>query len=195
MTNKPFLRSLVFFACALLVSSLASSLAGAAQQEKLRLDHLNALAGRATEVVEISLDETALKALTKLTMLSDRDRDRLLGLDSRIRGVYVRGYEFERDGEYSPQDIEAVRLQLRTPDWTRIVQVSKQANGRDNSYDEVYLKQGKDDLAAYAFVSTAPKKVCIVNVIGPMRLDDVSALDREFGISNCGKHGNRRQSK
>ena len=191
MTNKSFLRSLVFFACALLVSSLASSLAGAAQQEKLRLDHLNTLAGRATEVVEVSLDETALKALTKLTMLSDRNRDRLLGMDSRIRGVYVRGYEFERDGEYSPQDIEAVRLQLRTPDWTRVVQVS----GRDNSYDEVYLKQGKDEVAAYAYVSTAPKKVCIVNVIGPMRLEDISTLDREFGISKCGKHGNHRKTK
>lgn len=191
MTNKSFLRSLVFFACALLVSSLASSLAGAAQQEKLRLDHLNALAVRAAEVVEVSLDETALKALTKLTMLSNSDRDRLLGLDSRIRGVYVRGYEFEREGEYSPQDIEAVRLQLRTVDWTRIVQVS----GRDNSYDEVYLKQGKDEVAAYAYVSTAPKKVCIVNVIGPMRMEDISLLDREFGISKCGKHGNRRKTK
>ncbi len=193
MTNKRFLRSLLCFVCGL-VSSFAFPLAGAAQQEKLQLDHLNQLATRATEVVEVSLDQTALKALTKLTALSasrDRDREKLSGLSSRLRGVYVRGYEFEREGEYSPNDIEAVRLQLRAPGWTRIVQVG----GRNNSYDEVYLKQGTDEVDAYAVISTAPKNVCVINIIGPMKLDDIGLLDREYGISNCGKHGNRRRSK
>lgn len=187
MTNKRFILSLVCCVCGLLVSSFAA----AAQQEKLRLDHLNQLASRATEVVEVSLDQTALKALTKLTALSDRDHEKLSGLTSRLRGVYVRGYEFEREGEYSPSDIEAVRLQLRSPGWTRIVQVG----GRNNSYDEVYLKQGSDEVDAYAVISTAPKNICVINVIGPMKLDDIGLLDREYGISNCGKHGNRRKSK
>lgn len=194
MTNKRFFLSLVCFVCGLLVSSLAFPLAGAAQQEKLQLDHLNRLATRATEVVEVSLDQTALKALTKLTAFSDRDHEKLSGLTSQLRGVYVRGYEFEREGEYSPSDIEAVRQQLRAPGWTRIVQVG----GRNNSYDEVYLKQGNDEVDAYAVISTAPKNVCVINVIGPMKLpmlDDIGLLDREYGISNCGKHGNRRKSK
>ena len=187
MTSKHFARSLVLFLCGLLVSSFAA----AAQQEKLQLDHLNRLADRASEVVEVSLDQTALHALTRLAAFTDRDLERLSGLTARLRGVYVRGYEFEREGEYSPNDIEAIRLQLRTPGWTRIVQVS----GRNNSYDEIYLKQGKDEVDAYAVVSTAPKNICVINVIGPMRMDDIGLLDREYGISNCGKHGNRRRSK
>ncbi|HEX9003015.1 MAG TPA: DUF4252 domain-containing protein [Blastocatellia bacterium] len=194
MTNKRFLGLLLCFVCGLLVSSFAFPLTGAAQQEKLRLDHLHQLANRATEVVEVSLDQTALKALTKLTALSEgsnRDREKLSGLTSRLRGVYVRGYEFEREGEYSPNDIEAVRLQLRAPGWTRIVQVG----GRNNSYDEIYLKQGNDEVDAYAVISTAPKNVCVINVIGPMRVDDIRLLDREYGISNCGRHGNRRKSR
>lgn len=190
MTNKRLLCSLLCFICGLLVSSFAA----AAQQEKLQLDHLNQLANRATEVVEVNLDQTALKALTKLTALSegsDRDHEKLSSLSSRLRGVYVRGYEFEREGEYSPNDIEAVRLQLRAPGWSRIVQVG----GRNNSYDEVYLKQGTDEVDAYAVISTAPKNICVINVIGPMKLDDIGLLDREYGISNCGKHGNRRKSR
>lgn len=186
MTNKRFVISLLFTACGMLFS-----FAAAAQQEKLQLNHLDRLANRATEVVEVNLDQTALHALTKLAAFSDRDREKLGGLTSRLRGVYVRGYEFEREGEYSSNDIDAVRAQLLAPGWARIVQVG----GRNGSYDEVYLKQGKDEVDAYAVVSTTPKNICIINVIGPMRMDDISLLDREYGISSCGKHDNRRRSR
>jgi len=57
------------------------------------------------------------------------------------------------------------------------------------------LKQGNDEVDAYAVISTAPKNVCVINVIGPMRVDDIRLLDREYGISNCGRHGNRRKSR
>jgi hypothetical protein len=188
MTSKRFLRSLMLFLCGLLVSSFVA----AAQQEKLQFSHLTHLANRATEVVEVNLDETALKAVAKLsTAFSERDFEKLSGLTSRLRGVYVRGYEFEREGEYSSNDIDAVRAQLLVPGWSRIVQVG----GRNGSLDEVYLKGGKDEVDAYAVISTTPKNICIINVIGPMRMDDINLLDREYGISNCGKHGNRRRSR
>lgn len=187
MTNKRLALSLVIFVCGVLLYSFAA----AAQQEKLQLDHLNKLSSRAAEVVEVNLDQTALQALTKLTAFSERDRAKWKDLTSSLRGVYVRGYEFEREGEYSSEDIEIIRTQLRTPGWGRVAQVG----GRDGSTDEVYLKQGSGELDAYAVISTAPRKICVINVVGPMKLDEIGLLDREFEISNCGKHGNRRRSK
>lgn len=169
----------------------AAAFAASAQQERLQLDHLNRLASRATEVVEVNLDQTALRVLTKLVSLSEPDRTKLGETASRLKGVYVRGYEFERDGEYSPGDIETVRTQLRAPGWARIVQVG----GRNGARDEVYLKRGNGEVDAYTVISTAPKNICVINVIGPLKLDEISLLDREFGISHCGSRGERRRSK
>src|SRR5690242_16665227 len=101
MTNKRWLYALLAFVCGVTVSSLTA----AAQQERLELDHLNRLAGQATEVVEVNLDQTALRALVKLSMLGERDQTMLGDVTSRLKGVYVRSYEFEREGEYSPEDI------------------------------------------------------------------------------------------
>ncbi|MEP7340819.1 MAG: DUF4252 domain-containing protein [Acidobacteriota bacterium] len=187
MTNKRTALSLMILLCGIWLASFAAS----AQQERLQLDHLNRLAGRATEVVEVNLDQTALRALTKLASLSERDRTKLSETASRLKGVYVRGYEFEREGEYSPDDIETVRTQLRAPGWARIVQVG----GRKGSTDEVYLKQGNGEVDAYTVISTAPKNICVINVVGPLKLDEISLLDREFGISHCGNRGERRRSK
>jgi len=187
MTNKRTALSRTVLLCGMLLVPFAA----AAQQERLQLDHLNRLAGRATEVVEVNLDQTALQALTKLLLLGEHDRTKLGDLPSRLGGLYVREYEFEREGEYSPDDIETVRAQLRAPGWARIVQVG----GRNGSADEVYLKQGSGEVDAYAVISTAPKNICVVNVVGPLKLDEIGLLDREFGISHCGKRGERRRSK
>jgi hypothetical protein len=191
MTNKRWVYSLFALVCGVCVSSLAA----AAQQERLALDHLNRLAGQATEVVEVNLDQTALQALVKLSLLGERDRTMLGDVTSRLKGVYVRSYEFEREGEYSPEDIETVRAQLRAPGWARIVQITGQVGGRDGSADEVYLKQGGGGVDAYAVISTAPKNICVINVVGPLKLNEINVLDREFGISNCGKRGERHRSK
>jgi len=187
MTNERWGYALFAFVCGLCVLSLPA----AAQQERLQLDHLNRLAGQATEAVEVNLDQTALRALAKLSLLGERDRAILGDVTSRLRGVYVRSYEFEREGEYSPQDIETVRAQLRAPGWARIVQVG----GRNGSDDEVYLKQGSGEVDAYTVISTAPKNICVINVVGPLRLDEINVLDPEFGILNCGKARDRHRSK
>ena len=34
-----------------------------------------------------------------------------------IKGVYVRGLKFEKEGEYSLADVEAIRSQLQGPSW------------------------------------------------------------------------------
>jgi hypothetical protein len=191
MTNNRWIYLLIAFVGGVCVSSLVA----AAQQDRLQLDHLNRLASRAAEAVEVNLDQTALRALAKLASLGEHDQTRLNDAASRLKGVYVRSYEFEQEGEYSPDDVETVRAQLRAPGWARIIQISGQVGGRNGSADEVYLKQGSGEVDAYAVISTAPKNICVINVVGPLKFDELGLLDRELGISHCGWRGERRRSK
>lgn len=186
MTNKPWALSLCAFFAGLALASLTVT----AQEGRLRLDHLNHLAKTATESVEVNLDQEALRALTKLMSLSERDKDHLANSLTRLSGVSVRGYQFDAENQYSPNDIEAVRAQLGA-DWTRVALV----NERDGSRDEVYMKYGTDEINAYTVISTKPKNICVINVVGQMRLEEMSVLDRNFGISNCGKWRDRNKSK
>ena len=151
-----------------------------AQDAQLRLDHLDRLAARATESVEITMNDVQVQFLRKLVSLSEPDQSKLKGLLSKLKGVYVRGYEFARDGEYSDGDIEEVRAQLRSPGWERIVEVRDR-----NASDEVFFMPRNDEIAGFAAVSTGPRKVCVINIVGPMNLDEMALLDREFHLMRC----------
>jgi hypothetical protein len=166
---------------ALLALLLFCGLAAArAQDARLRLDHLDRLAARATESVEITMNDVQVQLLRKLVSLGESERSKLQGLLSKLKGVYVRGYEFARDGEYSDSDIEEIRAQLRSPGWERIVEV----RGRNKS-DEVFFMPRNDEIAGFAAVSTAPRKVCVINIVGPMDMGEMALLDREFHLTRC----------
>jgi hypothetical protein len=151
-----------------------------AQDARLRLDRLDRLGARATESVEITMNDVQVQFLRKLVSLGESERSKLKGLLSKLKGVYVRGYEFARDGEYSDSDIEEIREQLRSPGWERIVEV----RGRNKS-DEVFFMPRNDEIAGFAAVSTGPRKVCVINIVGPMDMDEMALLDREFHLTRC----------
>jgi uncharacterized protein DUF4252 len=166
---------------ALLALLLLSGLAAPrAQDARLRLDHLDRLAARATESVEITMNDVQVQFLRKLVSLGESERSKLKGLLSKLKGVYVRGYEFARDGEYSDSDIEEIRAQLRSPGWERIVEVRSR-----NKSDEVFFMPRNDEIAGFAAVSTGPRKVCVINIVGPMDMDEMALLDREFHLMRC----------
>jgi len=152
-----------------------------AQEARLRLDRLDRLAVRSTESVEITMNDLQIQFLRKLVLLGESERSKLKGLLSKLKGVYVRGYEFARDGEYSDADIEEVRAQLRSPAWERIVEVRNR-----NGSDEVFFMPRDDEIAGFAAISTEPRKVCVINVVGPMDLDEMAILEREFHLTRCG---------
>ena len=164
-----------------------------AQDARLRLDHLDRLAARATESVEITMNDVQVQFLRKLVSLGESERSKLKALLSKLKGVYVRGYEFARDGEYSDSDVEEIRAQLRSPGWEQIVEVRNR-----NKSDEVFVMPRNDEIAGFAAVSTGPRKVCVINIVGPMDLDDMALLDREFHIMRCdgsGVGGRRRDTR
>ena len=161
-----------------------------AQDARLRLDHLDRLAVRATESVEITMNDVQVQFLRKFVSLGESERSKLKGLLSKLKGVYVRGYEFARDGEYSDGDIEEVRAQLRSPGWERIVEVRNR-----NGSDEVFFMPRDDEMAGFAAISTEPRKVCVINIVGPMGVDEMALLEREFHLTRCGGSNAGRQRR
>jgi hypothetical protein len=137
------------------------------------------LAAKAREVVDVTLDGAMLQFAGKF--LSDRkpDEAKVKNLLSGLKGIYVRSFEFAKEGEYSEADVEAVRSQLRSPGWSRIVgAVSKQE--RENA--EVFLKSEGNQISGIAIIAAEPKELTIVNIVGPIDLAQLSDLGGQFGI-------------
>src|SRR5262245_13529653 len=162
-----------------------------AQDARLQIGHLDRLAARASESVEITMNDVQVQFLRKLVSLSQSDQSKIKGLLSKLKGVYVRGFEFSQDGEYSDADIEVIRAQLRSPGWERIVET----RNRDRGADEVYFMPRNDEFVGFAAISTEPRKVCVINIVGQMDLDEMALLEKEFHLSNCGKSNDRRQRR
>lgn len=175
----------------LLLCLCGAAITARAQDARLQINHLDRLAARATESVEVTLNDVQMQFLRRLVSLSESDKTRFRDLLSKLKGVYVRGFEFAQDGEYSEADIEAIRAQLRAPGWERIVEV----RNRNGGGDEVFFMPRNDEIAGFAAISTEPRKVCVINIVGPIDMDEMALLEKEFQLTRCGRSENRRQRR
>src|SRR5262245_54574524 len=72
-----------------------------AQDARLQIDHLNKLADKAAEVVEVTLDERSLRLAAKFLSANNPDEAKVKEIVSGLKAVYVRVFEFEKPGAYS----------------------------------------------------------------------------------------------
>jgi hypothetical protein len=154
-----------------------------AQDARLQIDHLNKLADKAAEVVEITLDERSLRLAAKFLSANNPDEAKVKEIVSGLKAVYVRVFEFEKPGAYSSNDLESIRSQLRQPGWSKIVGVTSHRGG---SNVDVHLKYQGDNVVGLAIVAADSTELTIVNVIGQIDLEKVRQLEGQFGIPKLG---------
>lgn len=150
-----------------------------AQDAKLQIDHLNKLADKAAEVVEVTLDERLLQLAARFLSSSNPGEAQVKEIVSGLKGVYVRVFEFDKPGEYSSSDLESIRSQLRQPGWDKIVGVLSRRGG-DNV--DVYLKLQGENIVGLAIIAADRTQLTIVNIVGPIDLDKIRQLEGHFGI-------------
>jgi hypothetical protein len=157
-----------------------------AQSARLNINNLEKLANKAAEVVDVTLDEPMLKLASRF-IAADEDPDShdAVALIKNLKGLYVKSFEFDKEGEYSPEDVEAIRAQLRAPGWARIVGVRSKHEGENT---EVYLMTSGSDhiVQGLAIIDAEPKELTVVNIIGPVDLDKLSALEGHLGVPRLG---------
>lgn len=150
-----------------------------AQDSRLRLDHLTQLSEKATETVDVTVDQAMLQLAAGFLSSKEPDQAAIKDLVGGLRGIYVRSYSFNRDSVYSAQDVEAIRKQLRAPGWARLVNVQSKREGESV---EVYLWQQGDRPGGLAVLTVEPRELTVVNIVGSIDLTRLAALKGNFGI-------------
>ena len=160
----------------LLLPAMAS---GARGQDVKIPANVEKLAAKAVETVNVTVDGALLQLAGRFLSSTDPDQKQIKTLLGNLKGIYVRSFKFENEGEYSEADVESVRSQLRGQEWARIVNVTSKKGG-DNV--DVAYKMDKGKIAGLVVIAAEPKEFTIVNIVGPIDLDQLSSLGGQFGI-------------
>ncbi len=155
-----------------------SLLSFASAQEVKIPPGLDKLAAKAKESVNVTLEGPMLEFANRA--LSDKDPNQAAAkkLVSSLKGIYVRSFEFDKEGQYSMADVEEFRAQLRPPAWAQIVSVKSKTET-----DEVYFKASTGgEIGGLVVIAAEPTELTVVNIIGTLKPEDLASLSGQFGI-------------
>src|SRR5579863_1523525 len=90
------------------------------------------LAAKASDVTEVTLGKNMLGFAAKFMNGKDEDEAATRKLIEGLQGIYVREYEFDKEGDYSMEQIEQLRKYFETSEWTAIVR-ERERKGRETT--------------------------------------------------------------
>jgi hypothetical protein len=137
------------------------------------------LSAKAKETVEVTMDGPMLRWASKFLSADDPEEKKCAQLVANLKGIYVRSFEFDKDGEYSTADVEALRSQVHRPGWKRVVGVRGE---RDGDNVDVFFKLDNDKMSGIVIIAAEPRELTFVNIVGPLELDQLADLGGEFGV-------------
>lgn len=136
------------------------------------------LSARASNVTEVTLGKNMLDFASKYMNGKDDAATRQLvqGLD----GIYVREYEFDKEGQYSMDLLEQLRKHFETSEWSPLVRERERKSGKST---DVMVKTINGQTHGMFILTAEPKELTIVLILGPIRMDQLGALK---GLSGLG---------
>jgi len=151
-----------------------------AQDARIQTATLDTLAVKASQVVDVNLDERLMQFEARFLNAQEPDEAAVKQMVNGLKGIHVKVLEFDTEGQYSPADVEAIRSQVRNAPWSRIVGVTSK---RETNV-EVYLLMKGTDVGGLALIAYGPKELAVVNIVGPVDIHKLSQLEGNFGIPN-----------
>jgi Domain of unknown function (DUF4252) len=161
-----------------LFAVLATAATATAQDARIKTAQLDTLSSKASQTVDVNLDERLMQFAAKFLNTKDPDEAAVKDMVHGLKGIHVKILEFEAEGQYTPADLEAIRSQVRNAPWNRIVGVRSKREGNV----EVYLLMNGTQVGGLAILAFGPKELAVVNIVGPVDLDKLSKLEGNFGI-------------
>ena len=170
---------------------VASTLVANAQDSRIQTASLDHLAAKASQSVDVNVDERLMRMAAKVFSDQDADERKVKKLVEGLKGIYVRSFEFDTSGQYTAADLESIRTQLRGPGWTRMVNVTSKKDGNL----EVYLLFHGEQVNGLAVLHSDEKELTVVNIVGPVDLDKLAQLEGQFGVPELGIESQKTKPK
>jgi len=170
--QKPFCFSILFYVFT------AAAIYG--QDARLQINHLDQLEQRASQVVDVTIDERTLQLAAKFLSAKKPDEARIKELVNGLKGVYVKSFEFDAANGYAEADVTMIRAQLNAPGWSKMVNVRSKRDGQN--VDVYMMLDGNSIIKGLAVIAAEPKRLTVVNIVGPIDVDKLSELSGNFGI-------------
>ena len=172
------------------LAAMAAMLAGPARAQNAQASPLplppaveKELAARASNVTEVTLGKNMLGFAAKFMNGKDKDEAATRQLIQNLDGIYVRDYEFDKDGQYSMEDMDKLRQYFETPEWTPIVRERERKSGERT---DVLVKMVNGETRGMFILSAEPRELSIVLILGPVRMEDLGKLSGLGGLGSLG---------
>lgn len=138
------------------------------------------LAARASDVTEVTLGKNMLAFAAKFMHDKDDENDNVRQLIEGLDGIYVRDYQFDKEGEYSVDQLDQLRKSFGTPEWQPIVHEHERKSGETT---DILMKVVNGENKGMFILSAEPRDLTIVLILGPIRPEDLGKL---HGIAGLG---------
>ena len=136
------------------------------------------LAARASDVTEVTLNKNMLGFASKFMHGKGEDDADIRQLIEGLDGIYVREYEFDKEGAYQPEELDQLRRAFATPDWTPIVHERE----RHGETTDILMKMVNGENKGMFILSAEPRELSIVLILGPIRVEDLGRLHGLAGL-------------
>ena len=175
-------KSMRTIALCSVVSVFAAAPAYAQDHAKIDMSHLDKFAERADKTINVTVDEQLLRLAA--SFLSDKkpDEAKIKELILGLKGVFVKRFEFEKEGEFTLADVESIRSQLSAPGWSSVANVRSK---REGNYDVSIMSEGSV-IKGLAVLAAEAKAFTVVNIVGPIDVAKLAELEGKFGIPHFG---------
>jgi hypothetical protein len=141
------------------------------------------LAARASNVTEVTLGKNMLAFAAKFMNGKGQDEAATRHLIEGLDGIYVREYEFDKEGQYSIVDIDKLRQYFETSEWTPIV---RERDKKSGEISDVMMKVVNGETRGMFILNAEPKELSIVLILGPVNLEDLHKLSGIGGLGALG---------
>ncbi len=149
------------------------------------------LAARAANVDEVTLGKNMLAFASafmkdKGNDKNDNDEASALQLINGLEGIYVRDYEFDKEGQFTAEEADQLRKYYETSEWAPIVRERERKTGEST---DVMVKLVNGNSKGLLILDVEPKEISIVLILGPIRMDELGKLKGLDGLGSLGVLG------
>lgn len=149
------------------------------------------LAAKASNYTEVSLDKRMLSFASSF-MGKGQDNQQAKHLIENLNGIYVRTYEFEKEGEYTQADLAAIRRQFAGQEWSPMVRERSKGDGGNT---DIYMKMVGGQIQGMVVLDAEPKELNFVYISGPIRPEELGELGGNFGVPNLNTGAGHQEGK